>query len=79
MTDDIVNRLESRLFWSDAQEAIQEIKNLRKIAADWKETAQLLAIDLGKIEYAQVLYEDISEGLYEKVRERLIDTKGKNA
>lgn len=79
MNEDIVNRLENRLFWSDAEEAISEIKNLRKIAADWKETAQLLAVDLGKIEYAQALYEDISDGIYDKVRKRMIETKENDA
>jgi hypothetical protein len=79
MNEDIINRLENRLFWSDAEEAVNEIKNLRKIAADWKETAQLLAVDLGKIEYAQALYEDISDGLYDKVRERMIKTKENDA
>jgi hypothetical protein len=79
MNEDIINRLENRLFWSDAEEAVNEIKNLRKTAADWKETAQLLAVDLGKIEYAQALYEDISDGLYDKVRERMIKTKENDA
>ncbi len=79
MNEDIINRLENRLFWSDAEEAVNEIKNLRKSAADWKETAQLLAVDLGKIEYAQALYEDISDGLYDKVRERMIKTKENDA
>jgi hypothetical protein len=79
MNEDIINRLENRLFWSDAEEAVNEIKNLRKTAADWKETAQLLAVDLGKIEYAQDLYEDISDGLYDKVRERMIKTKENDA
>lgn len=79
MNEDIINRLENRLFWSDAEEAISEIKNLRKIAADWKETAQLLAVDLGSIEYAQVLYEDISDGIYDKVRKRMIETKENDA
>ena len=79
MNEDIINRLENRLFWSDAEDAVNEIKNLRKTAADWKETAQLLAVDLGKIEYAQALYEDISDGLYDKVRERMIKTKENDA
>ena len=79
MNEDIINRLENRLFWSDAEEAVNEIKNLRKTVADWKETAQLLAVDLGKIEYAQALYEDISDGLYDKVRERMIKTKENDA
>lgn len=79
MNEDIINRLENRLFWSDAEEAVNEIKNLRKTAADWKETAQLLAVDLGKIEYAQALYDDISDGLYDKVRERMIKTKENDA
>ena len=31
----------------------------------------MLAIDLGKIEYAAVIHEDVQDGLYDKVRERI--------
>ncbi len=79
MTEDIVNRLENRLFWSDAEEAANEIQLLRKIAKDWKETAEMLAIDLGKIEYAAAVYEDVQSGLYDKVRERMSKTKENDA
>jgi hypothetical protein len=47
------------------------VEELRKEATDWKQTAQMLAIDLGKIEYAEAVYEDVQSGLYEKVRGRL--------
>jgi hypothetical protein len=79
MTEDIVNRLENRLFWSDAEEAANEIQLLRKIADDWRQTAKTLALDLGHAEYAQEVYEDISSGLYDKVRGRIGETKEKDA
>lgn len=68
---DITARLENRLFWSDADEAIKEIQLLRKIASDWKQTAEILATELGKVEYAAVVHEDVSSGLYDKVRKRM--------
>jgi hypothetical protein len=71
MSDDIVDRLQNRLFWSDAEEAIKEIVALRKTAYDWEQTAKMLAIDLGNVELAYEIYEDIQDGLYDKVRERL--------
>lgn len=71
MSDDIVTRLQTRLFWSDADEAIKEIVALRKAAHNWEQTAKMLAIDLGNSEIAYELYEDIADGLYDKVRERL--------
>lgn len=46
-----------------------------KVAQDWKKTAEALAIDLGKVEYAQEVYEDISDGLYDRVRERIAINK----
>jgi hypothetical protein len=79
MTEDIVNKLKDRLFWSDAEEAIDEIKRLRKMVSDWEETAKILALDLGHPEYANEVYDDIQSGLYEKVRGRLKDSKNKNA
>lgn len=77
--DDIVNRLENRLFWSDAEEAAAEIQLLRQIAHDWQQTAKVLAMDLGHAEYAQEIFEDISSGLYDKVRGRISKTKENNA
>ena len=71
MTNDITSKLGNFLSWENAEEAIKEIEFLRKEAADWKQTAEMLAIDLGKIEYAAAVYEDIQSGLYDKVRERL--------
>jgi hypothetical protein len=71
MIEDIVKRLKHRLFWSDAEEAITEIEILRKMVRDWEQTAKMLAIDLGHIEYAETIYEDVASGLYDKVRERL--------
>ena len=48
-----------------------EIESIRKSARDWKETAEVLAIELGDIKYAQEAYWDIQDGLYAKIRERL--------
>lgn len=48
-----------------------DIQNWKKIADNWKKTAEALAIDLGKIEYAQTAYEDITDGLYDTVRARM--------
>ena len=48
-----------------------EIESIRKSARDWKETAEVLAIELGDIKYAQEAYWDIQDGLYAKVRERI--------
>jgi hypothetical protein len=60
-------------------ETFRQVKELEyrielyeKMIADWKETAEMLAIDLGKIEYAAVVYEDVQSGLYNTVRERMI-------
>ena len=53
------------------KELEHENEQLKKDIADWKQTAQMLAMDLGDIEYAKDIYEDVSTGLYEKVRERL--------
>lgn len=71
MLDDITVRLRDFLSWENADEAILEIQTLRQMVRDWKQTAEMLAMDLGKVEYAQAVYEDVSEGLYEKVRERI--------
>lgn len=71
MTNDITSKLGNFLSWENAEEAIKEIEFLRKEAADWKQTAQMLAMDLGRIEYAAEIYDDVQSGLYEKVRERL--------
>lgn len=46
-----------------------------KAAQDWKKTAEALAIDLGNIGSAQEVYEDIADGLYDKVRERMVIEK----
>jgi hypothetical protein len=53
------------------KELEQENEQLRKDVLDWKQTAQMLAMDLGDIEHAKNIYEDVSTGLYDKVRERL--------
>lgn len=71
MPDDIIERLQTRLFWSDADDAIKEITALRIAAYNWEQTAKMLAIDLGSVEIAYELYEDITDGLYDKVRERM--------
>jgi hypothetical protein len=71
MAEDITVRLRDFLSWENADEAIMEIRILRQMVRDWEQTAKMLAMDLGKIEYATTLYDDVSEGLYEKVRERI--------
>jgi hypothetical protein len=73
MTTDITSKLGNFLSWENAEEAIKEIEFLRKEASDWKQTAEMLAIDLGKIDYAAAVYDDVQSGLYDKVRERLKD------
>ena len=71
MKTDITTRLKTFLSWDNSEEAVKEIEFLRKEVADWKQTAQMLAMDLGKIEYAAAVYDDVQSGLYEKVRERI--------
>lgn len=71
MLDDITVRLRDFLSWENADEAILEIQTLRQDVRDWKQTAEMLAIDLGKIEYAAVIHEDVQDGIYDKVRERI--------
>jgi hypothetical protein len=53
------------------QDMITEIKHWKKIANDWRQTAEMLAIDLGDAEIATEVYEDIKDGLYDRVRERM--------
>ena len=53
------------------QKKDEEIRELRKLAMDWEDVAKTLATDLGKVEYASAVYEDIRDGLYQKVRSRL--------
>ena len=71
MQDDITVRLGNFLSWDNAEEAIREIELLRLMVADWEQTARMLAMDLGSINLATKLHDDIASGLYEKVRERL--------
>jgi hypothetical protein len=71
MTEDITKRLRDLLSWENADEAILEIQILRQMVRDWEQTAKMLAMDLGNLEYAQEIYDDVADGLYEKVRERL--------
>jgi hypothetical protein len=71
MTEDITKRLRDLLSWENADEAILEIQILRQMVRDWEQTARMLAMDLGNLEYAQEIYDDVADGLYEKVRERL--------
>lgn len=52
MSDDITVRLRDLLSWENADEAILEIQTLRQNIRDWKQTAEMLAMDLGKVEYA---------------------------
>jgi len=53
------------------QDMITEIKHWKKIANDWQQTAEMLAIDHGDVQIAMELYMDIKDGLYDKVRERI--------
>ena len=71
MSEDITVRLRDLLSWENADEAIMEIQILRQMVRDWEQTAKMLAMDLGDLEYAQEIYDDVSDGLYEKVRERI--------
>jgi hypothetical protein len=71
MSEDITVRLRDLLSWENADEAILEIQILRQMVRDWEQTAKMLAMDLGDLEYAQEIYDDVSDGLYEKVRERI--------
>lgn len=73
MSEDITVRLRDFLSWENADEAILEIQILRQMVRDWEQTARMLAMDLGNLEYAQEIYDDVADGLYEKVRERLKD------
>jgi len=52
-------------------EKTTDIRVLQKIASDWQQTAEMLAIEVGDVSIAHELYDDISSGLYEKVRSRL--------
>ena len=47
------------------------IKKLKKIADDWRQVAIALATDLGNADMAIDCYEDIRDGLYDTVRERM--------
>ena len=71
MSEDITVKLRDFLSWENADEAILEIQILRQMVRDWEQTARMLATDLGNLEYAQEIYDDVSSGLYEKVRARL--------
>jgi hypothetical protein len=71
MSEDITARLRDLLSWENADEAILEIQILRQMVRDWEQTAKMLAMDLGSLEFAQEIYDDVSHGLYEKVRERI--------
>jgi hypothetical protein len=71
MQDDITVRLGNFLSWDNAEEAILEIELLRKMVADWEQTAQMLAMDLGNFKFAEKIYDDVADGLYDKVRERI--------
>jgi len=48
------------------------IELYQKMTANWKETAEALAISLGDADIASDVYEDIRDGLYEVVRDRMI-------
>jgi hypothetical protein len=73
MNDDITVRLRDWLSWPNADEAILEIQTLRVKAYNWEQTAKILAVDLGNQELANEIYEDVQDGLYDKVRARIKD------
>ena len=52
-----------------------EADKWRITAHQWMRTAEMLAIDLGDINIAKEVYEDIRSGLYDKVRERINETE----
>jgi len=56
----------------ESKEIEYEVQRWKKIADDWRKTAEALAISLGDLEIAQNVYEDIRDGLYDIVRERMI-------
>ena len=63
----------------DLDEADFCIDHLLGKARDWEETARVLAMDIGHPENADSIYEDVRDGLYDKVRERIktsFDTYG---
>jgi hypothetical protein len=66
-----VSKMDMQAF-RQSKELEDDIKIYKKIIADWKETAEALAISLGDVEIAQDVYQDIRDGLYEVVRERMI-------
>ena len=45
----------------------------KKIADDWRKTAKALAVTLGNADIASDVYEDIKDGLYDTIRERMQD------
>lgn len=73
MTDDIVTRLRITSehhadVWLEAivTEAADEIERLRINRDRWRKTAEQLARELGKVEYAQATYEDVvRDGKYD--------------
>ena len=42
-----------------------------KVSQDWKKTAEHLAINIGNVKSAQEIYQDIADGLYDRVREKM--------
>jgi hypothetical protein len=56
----------------ESKEIEDEVQRWKKIADNWRKTAQALATDLGNADIAIDCYEDISSGLYDTVRERMI-------
>ncbi len=58
--------------FNEIKDLESDIRKWKKIADDWRKTAQALATDLGNADIAIDCYEDISSGLYDIVRERMI-------
>ena len=51
-----------------------DIQRWKKIADDWRKTAKALAVTLGNADIASDVYEDIKDGLYDTIRERMQDS-----
>lgn len=71
MIRNIFGNIKKFVFCSDCLEESEEIEILRKMVLDWEQTAKMLAMDLGNIELATEIYEDVASSLYDKVRSRL--------
>jgi len=58
--------------FNEIKDLEHDVKRWKKIADDWRQVAIALATDAGNPDMAIDCYEDISSGLYDTVRERMI-------